>query len=248
MQLFARQDRDCLWLRSMAFGYPLVAAVYAGHLHIVKVLARQVVANAMERKRYLSRPRSAFEDAIHMSLERQQKDIFKYLWKKYVKVFGVVSRACIQEWLDTAVRNKDPTIVTSLLRTRHHGGVNCSYRAFQICCSMDDANMARLFFDTGVLKVNEMVSNAYPLDSAIKHEASAVVNELLDIGAFPDGPKYNCEMVRPLRTAFNLMNQAIYIILLERGAKPLSGSMKLSLSHRKFLESSAELRSTIAVL
>ena len=44
----AAKDKDLLWAKSPAFGYPLDVAVYAGHFGVAKAIAQQAVTNQNE--------------------------------------------------------------------------------------------------------------------------------------------------------------------------------------------------------
>jgi hypothetical protein len=48
LRMQAAKDKDLLWAKSPAFGYPLDVAVYAGHFDVVKAIAQQAVTNQNE--------------------------------------------------------------------------------------------------------------------------------------------------------------------------------------------------------
>ena len=223
---FSKQDRSLLWKRSTAFGRPLSAAAYCGQLLVVKGLVKQGMRDyGSEYNLSRTFTPNSFTEAMCHAIEKEHHQIAKYLLNRYGKIFGAVREDCLEKLLPATIKAGNLELLRLLLSARTHAGVRTIYYAFKLSCQADLPQLSRVFFEHGALKVDELVgafypSACYPLETAINQDAILVVQELLHLGASPDGPRYVPNHRRPFPSALESRKASICCLLLEGGANP----------------------------
>lgn len=221
LRSLANHDHQLLWLHSPTFGYPIVAAAYAGQFEVVKALAKQAVTDK-GLSIAISTPgqHTAFRKAICTSIEHGHDEMVKILLKNYGKAFGPASESCMAEWLGHSVATGNKVITHLLQHIPNHAGMRTFYAAFESSCMLGDPDIIRIFFEEGRLEVNGISSHGYPLVTAVQVPWTSMpsVKALLAIGANPDGPAYRGNFRRPLQVALEYRRQGASIALLEAGA------------------------------
>lgn len=217
----AFKHRELLWNKSDAFGYPLNAAVHAGHFHVVKTLSQQAADDNSDPNAILPEySRQCFSKAILTGIDLQRLEFTQYLLKIYFDIFGFATEDCTHAWLRAAVRTGNENMTRTILASSTQAGTRCFYNAFKISCSLGRPNIARLFFEADRLRVDEMVSHDYPLLTAISSDAISTVQVLLELGANPDGTKYLQNVYRPLSEGLLRKKSELCCLLLRHGANP----------------------------
>ncbi|KAF1843182.1 uncharacterized protein K460DRAFT_341031 [Cucurbitaria berberidis CBS 394.84] len=245
IRTFAEEDRSSIWGKSVAFGYPLVAATYAGHFHVVKAFVIQFITD-LELDRLLAwqTERKPFSVAIRVAIQRQYSQILQYLVEKYVEAFGTASQRCMEKWLKAAVRTGRPEYVRLIVALRHHCSLLCIYDAFELSCKLNHPQVSRVFFEGNTLEVNEMLYHDFPIGTAFEYGSLSVIKELLDLGANPDGPRYIGDGNRPLCEALYEEETEICCLLLEKGAN-IDLVQPMINSKKDFIEKSPKLRELV---
>ncbi|KAH7371706.1 hypothetical protein BKA66DRAFT_423647 [Pyrenochaeta sp. MPI-SDFR-AT-0127] len=220
VQELAFRDHHLMWKKSAAFGYPLDAAVYAGHLNVVQVIAQHAVhENAQPGAKSPAFSRRCFTLAICTGIELQRYEISKQLIQTYDYIFGFATHECMETWLQAAVKTGDERLARIVLNTDSQASIDCLYNAFDMSCRHDYAKIALQFFEAGRLRLDEVAHREYPLLTAIFRNSMPVVQALLDLGANPDGPSYLENIDRPLHAALKKEQAGICRLLFLHGAK-----------------------------
>ena len=217
----ANHNHQLLWLRSPTFGYPIVAAAYAGQFKVVKALAEQAVTEkGLSIATLSTREHTAFRKAICIGIEHGHDEMAKILIEKYGEAFGPASESCMEEWLKHAVATSNIAITRLLQHVPNHAGMQVFYTAFKRSCWLGDPDIIRIFFEEGRLEINGISSDGYPLFTAVRMSFESVVSVsvLLALGANPDGPIYRGNSQRPLQVALEYGHDKAVIPLLEAGA------------------------------
>lgn len=218
---FANGNRDQLWQFSAALGYPIAAAAFGGHVHVVKALIEQTVSDARLGKP----PNKSFgshsvKTAVTTAIERAGYDVLKYLLGEFCQLFGAACEGHFQEWLQAAVKTQNSACIKSVLQVQHQASTLTIYESFETCCNSNKTRCVRAFFETGSLLINDAVNKKFHLFTAVVCKKVAVVRELLDLGASPAGPWYLSSSSRPLESALQKKHTQICCLLLAAGANP----------------------------
>ncbi|KAK1916054.1 hypothetical protein P3342_003869 [Pyrenophora teres f. teres] len=217
----ANHDHQVLWLHSPTFGYPIVAAAYAGQFNVVKALAEQALTDqGLSTTTSATAKHTSFREAICTSIKVGHDEMATVLIQKYDEAFGPASETCMTEWLQCSVSTGNKVITRLLQRIPTHAGTYTFYTAFENSCRLRDPGLIRIFFEEGRLEVNGISSYSYPLTvaSQMSHTSTVPVEVLLSLGANPDGPTYRGHFRRPLEVALQTGRDRVAILLLEAGA------------------------------
>ncbi|CAN9171052.1 unnamed protein product [Alternaria sp. RS040] len=263
LRIKAAEDKDLLWAKSPAFGFPLDVAVYAGHFGVAKAIAQQAVTNRNKdvvdnyRGYNLRSEHRSFRQAICTCIELQHRGMTHYLLEKYVEAFGSPTETCMAVWLNTAVTCGHEDILRLLLYVPTEVGISTLYRAFEAACHLSKVSLLYLFFRPspnvpGRLAINRIYSwrdknyaSEYPLNTAMmvaeQRHMRGIIVKLLELGADPNGSKYRSHSGRPLRLAFDFDKCVSGILpLLDAGANPhlIDDDWWIELQWKRFAETS----------
>ncbi|KAI2482055.1 hypothetical protein Ptr902_06436 [Pyrenophora tritici-repentis] len=217
----ANHDHRLLWLHSPTFGYPIVAAAYAGQFKVAKALAEQAVTSqGLSITTSATAEHISFRKAICTSIELGHEEMATVLIQKYGEAFGPASETCMQEWLQCSVSTRNTAITRLLSQIPAHAGIDIFYTAFEGSCRLGDPDLIRIFFEEGRLEINGISSHSYPLiiASEVSHASTVPVEVLLSLGAYSDGPTYRGCFKRPLEAALRFRHGRVASLLLKPGA------------------------------
>jgi hypothetical protein len=180
-----------LWNSSYAFGYPLSAAAGGNHMKVVEYLVAYFKDNY--RKYPNEKYDVAFMKAIDVSLIRRKSTMTLLLLDVYHHYFPVVPKHHYDKWLAKAVMDSDKRIYIMLRSTlRHDPDVRHDITAFELACKSDSRSTVQWFFDNRILGINQgylkgnfTIQN--PVSTAVEAGKLAPVEQLLRLGAHPDG-------------------------------------------------------------
>ncbi|RMZ69848.1 ankyrin repeat [Pyrenophora seminiperda CCB06] len=219
---FANHNHQLLWQYSPTFGYPIVAAAYAGQFEVVKALAEQAVTDKglPSVLTHSTGEHSAFKHAICTAIEQGHDEMAKVLIENHGRVFGLATESCMAKWLDCAVTAGNKVITRLLQHIPNHGGEGLFYSAFRSSCKLENPDIIRIFFDEKRLEINGVTAKGYPLRTAImeSYKSAVSVRALLALGANPDGPVYPGAFDRPLQVSLKMYRHQASIALLDAGA------------------------------
>jgi hypothetical protein len=159
----AEDDRQALWACSDTLGYPIEAASFNGHDHIVKALIRQAVKGSRVVHAILPLKVLAMARSITAALTGHHFSLTQYLFEMYEELYGVMpDDTCMGKWLLIAIRTARLRFLSLLLKNDHQASKQCIYKAFELCCGYSCTYMFKIFFDMRALKVNGVYGTKYP--------------------------------------------------------------------------------------
>jgi hypothetical protein len=164
--------------------------------------------------------RSCFRQAICTGIELHRFDIVIHLLSTYSDTFGSATEECTKDWLKTALKARDEKTMRILQVFPTQAGTKIFYTAFESSCRLNAPKISRVFFEEERLRLNELCLRKYPVLSAMDGKSGHVLQELLDMGANPDGPSYLDSAKRPLRLAMVRGHIEFACQLLQSGANP----------------------------
>ena len=228
---FVGAKKCLLWSQSLAFGYPLDAAVYAGQDVATKALVQQAITNQnRDIAGYSYTEHVSFRQAICTTIELEDHPYFmtKYLLAKYITAFGPATEACMKAWLDKAIQINNEEILGLLLALPSQAGPCTMYAAFETACRLCKPDLLHLLFGPQIgqttLSINQVQDSTYPLLTAVNlcttPAAGTFIKSLLELGADPNGPTYLAGLERPLVEAMRYGRSVACLVLLEAGANP----------------------------
>lgn len=209
-----------LWEKSYAFGYPLAAAAAGNHFDIVKAIIKRF--ESVYRQHPAACYEVAFSDAIEASLTRQNFPMSKLLFDVYCQYFPVVPSKQYEKWVSKAVLDSNEDVLLELATLRTELSVGHLAMAFKMICKTSCIDKIKIFFEKGFLDINQGYPyHSCPLNTAVIANKYGPVEELLRLGADPDGvftkhPRY----LPPLWYAIDRNNFEIVQALLNYGANP----------------------------
>ncbi|KAG9186385.1 hypothetical protein G6011_02941 [Alternaria panax] len=225
---FSKESKESLSVTSPAFGYPLDAAVYVGHLGLVKVIAQQAITNKshtvvdVKHAEHLS-----FRQAVCTGIECDRDEIVTHLIGKYLEAFGSITGPCMETWLSTAIVHRNSHVLQLLLTIPTQASESAFYDAFQTAFRDFKPALTGLFFSPSrnSLSINQVYGYTYPLLTAITtikgpQHTKLFVKTLLKLGADANGPEYLAGLDRPLCVAWKREFHEAFLTLLEAGANP----------------------------
>jgi len=214
-----------LFRKSYAFGYALAAAAAGNHMKLVNLIADWVMYN------YRTVPDDEYNlaiiDAIDASLAGGHSDVALLLLKVYHRFFPVLQHEDVyNRWLSMAVKLPDHRIVQTLTFTiRRFPDVLSRITPFEMACKRNDTSMVRMIVLSGIVDPNQgyyerqagaSLENA--LVTAVAAGKVGPVEELLLLGAHPDGLPNSKGRQRPLRRALVDNRLETFRLLLVWGA------------------------------
>jgi hypothetical protein len=221
IQNLGQENHRLFWYKSAAFGYPLEAAVYAGHSEIVDFLAhRAVIYMTKVIVKHSGLDLISFRQAIGTGIKLHRVAMVKLLLSTYFEIFGSATVECTRDWLDIALEFRDEECMRILQTIPTQAGTSTFYRAFDSSCKLNASKISRIFFEEGRLRVDELCSHTYPVLSAMGDGCRHVLQALLNMGANPDGPFYLGATARPLELAMMRGHMEFACQLLQKGANP----------------------------
>jgi len=214
-----------LFRKSYAFGYALAAAAGGNYMKLVVLLVDWVMSN------YRTIPNDEYHlavmEAIDASLVGGHSDAALLLLNVYHGFFPVHQNDDVyNRWLSLAVKLSDHRIVQTLTFTiRRFPDILSRITAFEMACKRGDVFMVRMFVLSGILDPNqgyyERLAGA-SLENALVTAVAAgkvgPVEELLLLGAHPDGLPAAKGRQRPLRRALLDNRLETFRLLLVWGA------------------------------
>ena len=226
---FVGANKCLLWSQSLAFGYPLDAAVYAGQDIVTKSIVKQAVTNQnRDVAGYSYSEHVSFRQAICTTIELEDHPMTTYLLAKYITAFGSATEACMKAWLDKAIQTNKEELLKLLLALPSQTGPSTIYAAFETACRLSKPDLLYLLFGPHIsqttLLVNQIQGSTYPLLTAVNACATAAagvfIKSLLELGADPNGPAYLAGLERPLQAATRYGRSIACLVLLGAGANP----------------------------
>ncbi|KAI4675978.1 uncharacterized protein J4E84_009777 [Alternaria hordeiaustralica] len=228
---FVGANKCLLWTQSLAFGYPLDAAVYAGQEVATKALVQQAITNQdRDVAGYQYSEHVSFRQAIctTIGLEDDSMTMTKYLLAKYITAFGSATEACMKAWLDKAIQTNKEELLKLLLALPSQTGPSTIYAAFETACRLSKPDLLHLLFGPQIgqttLAINQIQGSTYALLTAVNlcttPAAGIFIKSLLELGADPNGPAYRAGVERSLQAAMRYGRSIACLVLLEAGANP----------------------------
>ncbi|KAI4703563.1 hypothetical protein J4E89_009984 [Alternaria sp. Ai002NY15] len=226
---FVGANKCLLWTQSLAFGYPLDAAVYARQDVVTKSIMKQAVTNQnRDVAGYQYSEHVSFRQAICTTIELELHLKTKYLLAKYITAFGSATETCMTAWLNKAIQTSNKEILKLLLALPSQTGPSTTYAAFETACRLSKPDLLHLLFGPQIgqtmLSINQIQGSTYPLLTAVNlcttPAAGIFIKSLLELGADPNGPTYLAGLERPLQAATRYGRSIACLVLLDAGANP----------------------------
>ncbi|KAI4641271.1 hypothetical protein J4E93_008150 [Alternaria ventricosa] len=223
---FVGANKCLLWSHSLAFGYPLDAAVYAGQDVVTKSIVKQAVTKQnRDVAGYSYSEHVSFRQAICTTIELEDQPMTNYLLAKYITAFGSATETCMKVWLDKAIQLSNEEILKLLLALPSQSGPSTIYAAFETACRLSKPDLLHLLFGPQVgqftLLVNHIQGSTYPLLTAVNaYTTGTFIRSLLELGADTNGPAYLAGLERPLQAATRYGRSIACLVLLGAGANP----------------------------
>ncbi|KAI4911166.1 hypothetical protein J4E85_011304 [Alternaria conjuncta] len=226
---FVGANKCLLWSQSLAFGYPLDAAVYARQDVVTKSIVKQAVTNQnRDIAGYQYSEHISFRQAICTTIELEDHLKTNYLLAKYITAFSSATEACMKAWLNKAIQTSNEEILKLLLALPSQTGPSTIYAAFETACRLSKPELLHLLFGPQIgqttLAINQVQGSTYALLTAVNActtpAAGTFIKALLNLGADPNGPVYLAGLERPLRAAMRYDRSIACLVLLEAGANP----------------------------
>lgn len=215
-------EPDDVWEDSPAFGHPLVVASAGNHLEIVRAIVKYFENN--QYRTHMAYYESQFYAAIDIALNNRYNDTtIAFLLLRVLHTYGSpVENDKLICWMEKAARTEDgKTIhqVLALKRAFSPGPV----KQFKDACDSGNLTAVRMFINEGFVPLRCSLSMQYkdtPIQIAAGSQQPKVVEELLKMGANPDGDYTPTVRDRPLWIALNEKDRATMKVLLFYGANP----------------------------
>ncbi|KAH6875038.1 hypothetical protein BKA58DRAFT_114656 [Alternaria rosae] len=213
-----------LFRRSYAFGYAIATAAGGNHMRLVLRFLTWVMSN------YRTVPNDEYDlaimDAIDASLAGGHSDMARLLLEVYHRFFPVIQNDVYNRWLALAVKLPDNRIYKALAFTiRRDPNIRSHIITFKMACRSGDRSMVRMFITSGILDPNQgyfeqmvLPSLENALQTAVAAGKVGPVEELLLLGAHPDGLPTAKPRARPLRLALVDDHLEVFRLLLVWGA------------------------------
>jgi len=226
---FVGANKCLLWSQSLAFGYPLDAAVYARQDVVTKAVIQQAITNQnRDIAGYQYSEHISFRQGICTAIELKDHSKIKYLLAKYITAFGSATETCMKAWLDKTIGISNEEILKLLLALPSQTGPSTIYTAFETACRLSKPDLLHLLFGPQIgqttLAINQIQGSTYPILTAVNActtpQAGIFIKSLLGLGADPNGPAYLAGLERPLQAATRYGRSIACLVLLGAGANP----------------------------
>ena len=149
---------SAIWEDSPVFGSPFAAAAAAGH----STLVDRFIADYDTY--FADNPTDAhlksFSEAIYASIKKRHAKIVESTVTAYEKHFSKVPGKEFQRWLFEAVAVGKEDILRTLFRVSHVGGPSRLVKGFTEACRIGKVASMRVFFDEGILDINQELPNS----------------------------------------------------------------------------------------
>jgi hypothetical protein len=144
------------------------------------------------------------------------------LLEVYRHYFAVLPDKVDDSWLAKAVTDPDGNIILMLGTLRTENSIDSYLKVFKLACKSNNKARVRVFFGSNFLGCNQgyLQGARCPLYDAVSMGNVGSVEELLDIGAHPDGVPTSSVSFRPLGAAVASEDLEMVRLFLEYGANP----------------------------
>jgi hypothetical protein len=218
--------KEAIWNRSYIFGQPLALAAAGNHLAIVRAVTHYFEFNQHLKPSCKSEKTClTFAAAIDAALAGNCTLVAQVLIQIYNAYFPVLPRGQYSIWRSAAVQTGDLNLTRMVMRLKTFENTYTYYTAFQMACQQGNVQAVRIFIEDGHINIDQEIDSRHrqcALRYAVEFGDVAVVEELLNMGADPNGPWPGIYLsdTRVPWCAVERNNAPMLKLLLDRGASP----------------------------